>query len=111
MRFLTLIIHETGLFATLPMQDSAGDYKSAFAALVAMIIVLLLGAAVYATTENMLFLDALYFTVVTASTVRARSVKSCKIQEQSLPSHLWKRTQRHSFSLLNPALVGSGWLR
>ena len=91
------------------MQDSAGDYKSAFAALVAMIIVLLLGAAVYATTENMLFLDALYFTVVTASTVRARSVKSCKIQEQSLPT--WKRTQRHSFSLLNPALVGSGWLR
>jgi len=34
-----------------------------------MVTVLLAGAAVYATTEDLVFLDAMYFTVATATTV------------------------------------------
>ena len=51
------------------MQERIGDYRDAVVAIVAMITVLLFGAVVYATTEDLEFLDALYFTVATASTV------------------------------------------
>ena len=55
--------------ALLIIQERIGDYRDAVVAIVAMITVLLFGALVYAATEDLLFLDALYFAVATATTV------------------------------------------
>lgn len=58
-----------GRHAAAQTRQGAGDYKGAMVALVALIPVLLLGALMYGTFEDLKFLDALYFAVVTAATV------------------------------------------
>ena len=50
-------------------EESAHHNKAIFVAFVALWIILFFGSAVYALTESMEFVDALYFTTVTATTV------------------------------------------
>ena len=55
--------------ATMDGMKTVGEWKSAIVALLGMLIILVIGTAVYASLEGLGWVDALYFTVVTATTV------------------------------------------
>eukprot|EP01051_Picozoa_sp_SAG22_P009731 SAG22_NODE_833_length_6929_cov_27.036159_2_plen_537_part_00 len=67
------------------LDPTGGTVKGLMVAFVGLLAILLSGTAMYSWLENMLFLDAAYFTVVTVSHIGANHHPCCPLGVRALP--------------------------